>query len=236
MFEVTVLFEGYSRVEEGGRVMRANCTCTLVRGEGVTAIVDTRTAWDGEEISEALKRMGLECDDVDVVVCTHGHSDHIGCNYLFKKVRKYHAHALEIALYTTWPYDIQAKQIVGQSISVRDCYEMHDFDGDGAYNLDGEKGRLRVIATPGHTLDSVSLIVDATKVSTSDRIVSTLAGPFFYIFENASSLPIKEGVVAIAGDTFEREEDLEDASLWRDVAGSEDPNKQAWDFFCWEDQ
>ena len=50
---------------------------------------------------------------------------------------------------------------------------MHDFDGDGAYNLDGEKGRLRVIATPGHTLDSVSLIVDATKVSTSGRIVST---------------------------------------------------------------
>ena len=97
MFEVTVLFEGYSRVEEGGRVMRANCTCTLVRGEGVTAIVDTRTAWDGEEISEALKNMGLECDDVDVVVCTHGHSDHIGCNYLFKKVRKYHA--LEIAFY-----------------------------------------------------------------------------------------------------------------------------------------
>ena len=42
MFEVTVLFEGYSRVEEGGRVMRANCTCTLVRGEGITAVVDTR--------------------------------------------------------------------------------------------------------------------------------------------------------------------------------------------------
>ena len=56
MFEVTVLFEGYSRTEEGGSVMHANCTCTLVRGEGITAIVDTRTAWDGEEITEALKK------------------------------------------------------------------------------------------------------------------------------------------------------------------------------------
>ena len=88
MFEVTVLFDGYSRTEEGGRVMRANCTCTLVRGEGITAIVDTRTAWDGQEITEALRRRGVECEDVDFVVCTHGHSDHIGCNYLFKKVGK----------------------------------------------------------------------------------------------------------------------------------------------------
>ncbi len=32
--------------------------------------------------------------------------------------------------------------------------------------------------------------------------------------------------MAVAGDTFEREEDLEDAALWRDVAGSEDPEKQ----------
>ena len=44
MFEAEVLFEGYSRVEEGGRVMHANCTCTLVRGEGITVIVDTRGA------------------------------------------------------------------------------------------------------------------------------------------------------------------------------------------------
>jgi glyoxylase-like metal-dependent hydrolase (beta-lactamase superfamily II) len=36
----------------------------------------------------------------------------------------------------------------------------------------------------------------------------------------------REGVVAIAGDTFEREEDISDPSLWRDVAGSEDPAKQ----------
>ena len=56
----------------------------------------------------------------------------------------------------------QAKHIVGQSISVGDRYEIHDFDADGPYNLGGE-GRLRVIATPGHTLDSVSLIVEGTK-------------------------------------------------------------------------
>ena len=68
---------------------------------------------------------------------------------------------------------LQAKHIVGQSISVGDRYEIHDFDAGEPYNLDGEKGRLRVVATPGHTLDSVSLIVDGTKVSTS-KIVGVL--------------------------------------------------------------
>ena len=62
-------------------------------------------------------------------------------------------------------YDFQAKHIVGQSISIGDRYEIHDFDAGGSYNLDGEKGLLRVVATPGHTLDSVSLIVEVTKVS-----------------------------------------------------------------------
>ena len=42
---------------------------------------------------------------------------------------------------------------------------------------------------------------------------------------------MKDGIVAVAGDTFEREEDLVDVSLWRDVAGSEDPEKQAYYFF-----
>lgn len=47
---------------------------------------------------------------------------------------------------------------MGQGISFGDCYEIHDFDSDGPYNLDDE-GTLSVIPTPGHTMDSVSLIV-----------------------------------------------------------------------------
>ena len=57
MFEVTVLLEGFSHVEEGGHAMRANCTCTLVRGGGITAVVDTRTSWDGQEISVEARKI-----------------------------------------------------------------------------------------------------------------------------------------------------------------------------------
>ena len=63
--------------------------------------------------------------------------------------------------------------------------------------LDPE-GAVKVIATPGHTLDSVSMVVvTGTK---------------------------EQGTVVIAGDNFEKEEDLEDPELWKS-AGSEDEQK-----------
>ena len=35
-----------------------------------------------------------------------------------------------------------------------------------------------------------------------------------------------QGIIVIAGDLFEREEDLYNQKLWKDVAGSEDPELQ----------
>ena len=55
---------------------------------------------------------------------------------------------------------------------------------------------MQVFATPGHTLDSVSV-----------KVVT------------------KEGVCVVAGDTFEKEEDLEDESVWKE-AGSESEELQ----------
>ena len=55
-----------------------------------------------------------------------------------------------------------------------------------------------MIPTPGHTLDSVSLVV----VTATNE----------------------QGTVVIAGDNFEKEEDLQDPDLWKS-AGSEDEKK-----------
>ncbi|XP_037082322.1 metallo-beta-lactamase domain-containing protein 1-like isoform X2 [Pollicipes pollicipes] len=54
-----------------------------------------------------------------------------------------------------------------------------------------------VIATPGHTSEDVSVRVRSRH----------------------------QGLVIIAGDLFEREEDIRDPSLWRS-AGSQDPDRQ----------
>ncbi len=175
---VDVLHVGYS-VNEGS-FMRANCTCCLIRMTGceegersgsVNVIVDTMTAWDGDKIEAALAQHGLKCRDVHYVICTHGHSDHIGSNYLFQSA-KYH--------------------IVGTSVSNKDEYPDIEFP----INLGGNDD-VQVMKTPGHTLDSVSVLVKTS-----------------------------EGLVAIVGDLFEREEDIEQPELWKVTAGSEDEKKQ----------
>ena len=51
---VSVLRDGFASVD--GSTMRANCTCTLIRAKDkVNIIVDTRTAWDGEDITQVLQ-------------------------------------------------------------------------------------------------------------------------------------------------------------------------------------
>lgn len=104
------------------------------------------------------------------LINTHGHSDHIGNNNLF----------------------LQAKHIVGQSVSFRDQYELHNFK-DPYVIEDG----IEVIATKGHTLGCVSVIV-------RDGLFSG-----------------NEGVIGIVGDLFERCADIDDDTIWKE-AGSED--------------
>lgn len=107
-------------------------------------------------------------DDITHIVCTHGHSDHIGCNYLFLNAKEH---------------------IVGLGISNKDEYRA--IDKDTKYIID--EG-IYIIATPGHTLDSITLIVENS---------------------NISSKP-----VAVCGDLFEKREDCFDDRIWID-AGSD---------------
>ncbi|KAK5644201.1 hypothetical protein RI129_008046 [Pyrocoelia pectoralis] len=166
-YEITVLFTGYStQIEQG---MLANCTCTLLKGPKLI-IVDTMTAWDGDRLTEALGKHDVNRNDIDFVICTHGHSDHIGCNYLFRN----------------------AHHIVGNCISHKNTYYTFNF-ADNPYKIDDN---VSVIATPGHTLQDVTVLV-----------------------KNVN------GLTAIVGDLFENEKDLEDERIWKD-AGSDSEELQ----------
>ena len=48
-----------------------------------------------DHVLTSLKAVGLCPDDIDVVVCSHLHTDHCGCNEFFKKATIF-VHALEI--------------------------------------------------------------------------------------------------------------------------------------------
>lgn len=88
--------------------------------------------WDADLLISQLKFHHVKPEDVDYLVCTHGHSDHTGNMNLF----------------------LNATHFVGSCISHRNDYNYHDFS-DKPYVLDEN---IEVIFTPGHTSTCVSII------------------------------------------------------------------------------
>jgi glyoxylase-like metal-dependent hydrolase (beta-lactamase superfamily II) len=131
-YEVKVLKDGYA-IPAGTGMQRADGTITLVAGRH-KVLVDTGGPWDTEAILRGLQAEQLSPADIDHVVCTHGHSDHVGNIGLFP----------------------HATLIVSYDISSGDLYTSHPFARGERYRIDDD---VEVIATPGHTSQDVSVVV-----------------------------------------------------------------------------
>jgi N-acyl homoserine lactone hydrolase len=122
-------------VRDGDRIVEASSTITLVEAAGKRIIVDTGSPVKCDRLLFDLKSMMLRPADVDIVINTHLHIDHCGCNDLFENARVY-AHELE-------------EPPVG---NVR---------LSGAVTL---MPGVEIVPTPGHTRGSVSVFVSADKM------------------------------------------------------------------------
>ncbi|NXI89872.1 MBLC1 protein, partial [Psophia crepitans] len=141
-YTLRVLQEGYSCPQPDG-TLHADGSVTLVRGGPVTALVDTGGPWARQRLLDLLADQGVSPSDVTHVVCTHGHSDHVGNINLFPA----------------------ATLVVGFDLSRGEgCYLPHGLAQGRPYVLD--PGRLEVTPTPGHTLSHISLVVRDTSLGT----------------------------------------------------------------------
>lgn len=111
-YSVSVLKVGYCLQQTDGS-FRADGTITLITGPR-TIVVDTGGPWDRDFLLLALKDRGLDAADVDIVVGTHGHSDHIGNLSLFSS----------------------ALVVVGQDVSQGDTFHPNGLSEGHGYTID----------------------------------------------------------------------------------------------------
>jgi N-acyl homoserine lactone hydrolase len=106
----------------------------------------------GDNVISALERIGLKPEDVDVVVCSHLHPDHCGCNAFFKRatvvihareVEAARAPGAEAAGYLTaeWDHPLPIDLIEGE----RDLFN---------------DGRIVLVPLPGHTRGTIGARVE----------------------------------------------------------------------------
>ena len=139
--KVMILQDGYCK-EKSDKTFTADCTVSLITGINPPILVDTSGPWNRDNLILLLQKQGYKCEDIQTVVCTHGHSDHIGNLNLFP----------------------HAKFIVGFDIFRGNVYQEFNFQcREAKYPLGQD---VFLIPTPGHTNADISVVVRNTELGT----------------------------------------------------------------------
>ncbi len=112
----------------------------------------------GDNVITALAGIGLTCDDIDVVVCSHLHPDHCGCNTFFKRAT-FIIHANEVAA-------ARAPGAEAQGYLAAEWEQPVPLDMiDGQRDLFGD-GRIVLLPLPGHTPGTTGALVTLDRAGT----------------------------------------------------------------------
>jgi glyoxylase-like metal-dependent hydrolase (beta-lactamase superfamily II) len=105
----------------------------------------------GDDVLTGLNAIGVQPDDIDVVVCSHLHPDHCGCNVFFKRATVM-VHAREVT--AARAADAAAMGFLSQEWETGQPLDLvlaqRDIFGDG---------RIVLVSLPGHTQGSMGALV-----------------------------------------------------------------------------
>ncbi len=135
MISLDVLVMGSLVLDDDKKIVEANSTSVLIKTEDRLIVVDTSSQLMRPGIKQSFKQIGLFPSDVDTVILTHAHHDHVENLDLFENAKVY----------------IRAEEAssIPDSIPVSEDMEI-------------AKG-VKLVHTPGHTEGSMSVFVQADR-------------------------------------------------------------------------
>lgn len=135
-----ILVEGYFKwLNEERNQFKASSTVTLIEDGPVNILVDTGNHEIEKKLLAALKKEGLKPNDINYVIITHHHADHVANKHLFRG-----------AIMTDWLTSYK-----------KDKFAI-DFD-ILAKKKNIISPNVYIIPTPGHSDDACSVIVNTVK-------------------------------------------------------------------------
>ena len=133
MIKLDVLAIGSFQRDENGNVFDAHSSSVLIRTDERVIVVDTSTPYMKPAMKTSFKQIGVFPKDVDTIILTHSHYDHVGNNNMFENAAILMHPEEHGAVNGAKPLDADKELVPG----------------------------VRIIHTPGHTKGSLSVLVKA---------------------------------------------------------------------------
>lgn len=155
-----ILAEGYAvesniNNSSNGKFMKASGSCCLVQSNRMLILFDTMGPWEKPKLVSCLAERKVHSDDIEYLVCSHSHPDHIGNLNLFTRAKKH---------------------FVGTSVYTDDSYDLSLFEPTGSYKFQSKRPTMEIDVityenfrldtnisiepTQGHTMECVTMIVN----------------------------------------------------------------------------
>jgi glyoxylase-like metal-dependent hydrolase (beta-lactamase superfamily II) len=165
------------------RIKGAISNCYLLLGDR-PVLVDTGAPGDLKRILAALQANGIEPKQLALILLTHGHSDHAGCAAELRRRSgaQIALHSGDAALARAGDNGVLAAQdtmgrIVRPFVNEQfEAFEPDQLFRDG-FSLEPHGVKGRVLATPGHTMGSASVVLGSGEAIIGDVLRGSMLWP-----------------------------------------------------------
>ncbi|MDL1964782.1 MAG: MBL fold metallo-hydrolase [Deltaproteobacteria bacterium] len=153
----------------------------LIRGDYKNILIDSGVDKNFSKLQKSLLTLGLKIRDIDIIINTHEHFDHIGANRYFQDYSLIAAHrfaATKITVEDRYVTMYKSGDLNEPSLRVHLWLESKSQFDLGNYSLN-------IIHTPGHTSGSICIYEPVRKILfTGDTVFA--GGTLSYIGESGS--------------------------------------------------